>query len=313
MDKYINNVIEKLKVLMPECEFRTEEVTKNNGVKKTGLVIMNPASRNPACPVFYITKDDATAFTPDDLARRIKKAYESEAEKGITFDLSKFNDYEDFVKKNITFQIVSRSRNQYSERPSIPITDDLQVIFRIYLGKSASVPITNEHLKIWGNPSMDELMECAVKNSAVLDKAVFTTMEDMLFSLATELKDDVNQKEKMEIAEMIERNVAQGDCGMYILTTEGQNDSAILYENVMEKIREQLGDVYIIPSSIHETIIISKEMGDQLGVEQLVAMIKDVNSTVVAPVEILSDIPLVYDKDGLHSVNISQKAFEEII
>lgn len=313
MKKYVNSVKEKLKELMPGYEFRTEEVTKNNGVKKMGLVFVNPQSQNPACPVFYITKDDATAYAPEELAENLKRAYETEAEKGISFDLSRFKDYEDYVKKNITFQIVSRSRNQYTERPAIPITDDLQVIFRIYLGKSASVPITNEHLKMWGNPSLDELMDCAVRNSAILDKAVFTTMEDMLFRIATDLKNDAEQEEKTEIAEMIERNVSKDECGMYVLTTEGQNDSAILYENVMEQIREKIGDVYILPCSIHETIIISKEMGDQLGVKQMCEMVKEVNATVVDPTEILSDIPLIYDANGLRTVDMQHISQEEIL
>ncbi len=79
--------------------------------------------------------------------------------------------------------------------------------------------------------------------------------------------------------------------------------SAILSHNAMEQAREMLGceKVYIIPSSIHEVIIVPDN--GEIKPSVLVDIIKSINMTELDPQDVLSDYPLRYS-DGKLSIAI---------
>ena len=68
-------------------------------------------------------------------------------------------------------------------------------------------------------------------------------------------------------------------------------------KTILESIRKEKGDFYIIPSSIHELIIVPASLG---GTEGLTEMIKEVNSTVLEPEDILANELYKYDETGLY-------------
>ena len=77
---------------------------------------------------------------------------------------------------------------------------------------------------------------------------------------------------------------------MKILTNSRKTYGAcsILYPEVLEQVAEQMeGDIYLIPSSVHEMLALPKEQ-ERSG-EELQAMIAEVNSTEISPEEVLSD------------------------
>ena len=79
------------------------------------------------------------------------------------------------------------------------------------------------------------------------------------------------------------------DFPMYVLTNEKQTfgAGAILYENMYEKLERIVGDFIVIPSSVHEVIIISSMFESPY----ISKMIREVNSSVVRDDEVLSDRP----------------------
>lgn len=90
-----------------------------------------------------------------------------------------------------------------------------------------------------------------------------------------------------------------GDMVMFkVLTnTEGlKGAGVILYDDIMDTIRQEVeGDFYLIPSSIHEWLIIPDDGDvDEAGLGE---MIREVNRDTVAPEDRLSDHPYRY-KDG---------------
>ncbi len=69
--------------------------------------------------------------------------------------------------------------------------------------------------------------------------------------------------------------------------------TSILYESVIKKLAKIFKKgFFLIPSSVHETIIINDNMID---IHNMIDMIKDVNHTVIKPQEILSDSLYYYD------------------
>lgn len=69
--------------------------------------------------------------------------------------------------------------------------------------------------------------------------------------------------------------------------------AAILNDDIRQEIAEKVGDFYMLPSSIHETLIIPKDAGMEF--KELEQMVQEVNQTQVAPGERLSDHVYEYD------------------
>ena len=77
----------------------------------------------------------------------------------------------------------------------------------------------------------------------------------------------------------------------------------MFYPHVLEMIGEILKeDFYILPSSIHEVIILPKSKG--IAKEELDAMIQDINHTQVDTEEVLSDHSYLYER-GLGKIQMA--------
>ena len=84
---------------------------------------------------------------------------------------------------------------------------------------------------------------------------------------------------------------------MYVISNDRGINGAIsmLYEDQLHALAEQLGtDLYILPSSIHETIAVSVDMGEP---EELAQMVSEINMDQVSLQERLSNQVYHYDKD----------------
>lgn len=75
---------------------------------------------------------------------------------------------------------------------------------------------------------------------------------------------------------------------LYVLTNASGIDgaAAITRPEILKGITDKMGPVYVLPSSIHEVLIIPKSQAPD--VESLKAMVREVNETVVRPEEQLS-------------------------
>lgn len=76
---------------------------------------------------------------------------------------------------------------------------------------------------------------------------------------------------------------------VYILTNKiaVEGAASILYKDVLEQIRERLGDnLHLIPSSINEWLVVPQGFANADSVRN---MVREVNLTVVAENERLSD------------------------
>lgn len=104
-----------------------------------------------------------------------------------------------------------------------------------------------------------------------------------------------------ELAEAMTREFEAAP--FHVLSNESGIDGAALIAcpEVLKAVQKEIGeDFYILPSSIHETLIVPKsEMND---VEDLKQMVSSVNEAEVPPEDRLSDN--VYEFDG-HSLKIA--------
>ena len=87
---------------------------------------------------------------------------------------------------------------------------------------------------------------------------------------------------------------------MYVLsnTMKMNGASALLDKKIMEEIVKTVGEFYILPSSIHEVLIVPVKSG--MDIETLENMVCEVNATQVQLEERLSDHVYAYNfEDGL--------------
>ena len=82
---------------------------------------------------------------------------------------------------------------------------------------------------------------------------------------------------------------------LYVLSNESLQfgAAALFYPGVIEKISKSIPEgFYILPSSIHEVLILPKNQGEKAMLEN---MVQEINETQVAPDEVLSDFVSEYD------------------
>lgn len=213
-------------------------------------------------------------------------------------DVSFVTDF-DQAKENIVPRLINAEENKelLADRPHM-IMDDLAVTYHLQMGEtengSMSVAITNAILDIYGI-SQEELHDVAVANLEEKSPATFRGMSEVMKEMM--LPDVMNNMDfdREEAIAFIEQ-MTPDDEKMYVLSNDQKLNGAavILNEKAMEDITEKIGgDFYVLPSSIHELLIVPKEEGMELA--DLEAMVQEVNATQVAPEDKLSDHVYEYD------------------
>ena len=86
------------------------------------------------------------------------------------------------------------------------------------------------------------------------------------------------------------------DLPMFVLTNSKKTfgAGAILYFGMKEKIESIVGEFIVIPSSVHEVLILPEFMSGP----SIVDIIGEVNRTTVSPLEQLADVPYKLTDDG---------------
>ena len=91
-------------------------------------------------------------------------------------------------------------------------------------------------------------------------------------------------------------SLSQTDVKMFVLTNIFQMNGAacMLYEKPVRWFSEKINsDIYIIPSSIHEVIMLPV---NDIGKDELNVMVEQVNREELAECDILSDHVYLYDR-----------------
>ena len=138
----------------------------------------------------------------------------------------------------------------------------------------------------------EETLKIAKHNTA--QDVRFVGMDDMMAEI---LIDEGMDKE------LAAAMVNQGSVPLKVLTNEKGIDGAALIAcpEVLKTVHEQIGeDFYILPSSRHEVLVLSKSEG--IDVDELKDMVSSINAREVPPEDRLSDN--IYEFDG-HSLKLA--------
>lgn len=90
---------------------------------------------------------------------------------------------------------------------------------------------------------------------------------------------------------------------MYIATNQNKTYGAgiLLYDGLLDTVAEKLGNFYVLPSSVHELIIVPEKFGHPFELKQ---MVEEINGAEVPAEEILSDKCYCYDAQA-HELKIA--------
>ena len=267
--------------LGPDLKIVLQDVIKNNDIHLDGLTILTPnCNIAPTIYLNYYFSQYQKGKTLDEICQSIQCVYEkNRTDRNI--DSSFFTDY-DRVKSRVVFKLVNFNRNE-KLLESIPhyIFFDLAIIFCCLLetspAGSATILIHNHHLPFW-NITKDNLYALALENTPRLLKYDFRNMTEILNEFLSIEEDNP----------FVEDNYCP--LGMYVLTNQYKLNGAacILYPKLLKRIADRLNcDLFILPSSIHEVLIVPAP--GQSTYEELTQMVQEVNTTQLAPEEILSD------------------------
>ena len=210
------------------------------------------------------------------------------------------------IPDKVVMQLINKEQNKEMLK-QLPHRDfqDLAVIYRWIVDQDkqgiASVIIKNELLKEAGLTE-EMLYTHAVENTKKILPAKVVSANEELYGEYLSQISEMGLDESM----ILDMKPDPKEC-LYMLTNEQSVYGAVsmLYEENLRKLAEKIGtDLYILPSSIHETMIVSVEKGSP---EQLAEMVCEANMNIVELGERLSNNVYHYDKD-LRKISIATDA-----
>lgn len=205
------------------------------------------------------------------------------------------------IKNRIIYRLVSyeKNRKMLEKVPYIKYLD-LAITYQCLIhndeSKFAAIRITNEHLKSW-KISVNELHKLAADNTKREFPPVFFCMDEIIHSTYAQGKHNIFYKEK-EISQDIRHSCNDDKKKMYVLSNSiGINGaSCLLYNNVLKNFSAKVqADVYILPSSIHEVILMP--CNSSIDIEELNRVVRNINRTQLDYDEVLSDRVYYYSRE----------------
>ena len=286
-EAFYESLREELLVRCPvgmEISFQT--ITKNNDVRLHGCLLRRNESH--IAPTLYMEnfydlyKDGmSVGETADAMLKICVNSLDDVRE----FEFAP-EDWES-VRKMIGMKVLGYERNpELLQRVPYIRYEDLAVVF-IFVLKEAGITggvavITSELSGLWGI-SAEELFAQARQSAPVLLEPVVSNIRNMIGDCPEEVEEIIDDPENA--------------VDMYILTNKSQTygASALFYPGLLEKITDYLcGGFYILPSSVHEVILIPEAAGEP---DALRRMVQEVNRCEVPEDMILSDNVYYYDPE----------------
>lgn len=255
-------------------------IRKNNNVVLDGLTILEEGI-NVSPTIYLNTYYEAykDGQSPESLLTDILKLYDANRPTD-SIDIRFYTDF-DNISNRILFKLIHYDKNEalLAEIPHFRYLD-LAIVFYCLISTtptgSATILIKNSHLSYW-NISKENLLQYAKENTPRLLPHTMQTLSSLLEEYGENLtdEDDSDNSRSHTIYVLSNRRKLYGACCM-------------LYPNLLKETAKRLGSgLYILPSSIHEVLLIPATK--DINPSALNLMVREVNDTQVADEEILAD------------------------
>ena len=263
-------------------------VDKNNGVRLEALVIRMPELN--IAPTIYLRsyydnyeKGESLSECASRLVINYRNSLPDE-----DLDISFYSDYES-VRAGLSYKLISAERNKelLENVPHVPFLD-LAIVFYFSFEKKGmpdgTILIRNKHMEMWGIDT-ERLLKDARENAPRSMPGVCNDMYSVLERIYPGKAEEIFGDGDTEIP-------------LFVLSNSKMINGAatMLYPDFLRDISDKLdSNLYIIPSSVHEVLVLSEKLGDDK--KSLQEMIRMVNETHLEPQDILSDSLYFYDRN----------------
>ena len=290
--EFAGELIEAIKTIIPDmddAEFQVQQVKKPGNLTLTGILIR--VKNLPVAPCFYIDEEYTRHLngTPiADIASRVAANMKNSATPASDIDISLITDF-DKAKSNIIPRLIDirpgKNDGYLKDRICNPMAGtQIGIIYDITLPNNVNaemtVGVTSNLLETW-NITPDDLHELAIRNGSKLRPVYFSDMFSML-----------NDLSPLPFPE------AEPDTTMFVLTTKNKSNGAsvILYPETIEMLHTRFPKgFWLLPSSVHDWIIVHKDLGDP---DMLKEMVMAINASEVLPADQLADEVFTMDSAG---------------
>lgn len=272
-----------------------QEIRKNNGCTRTGLVITKQGETISTSIYLNEAYDQCGAREITDqqvkqTAKKIAEQYHGNGRKPEWLkDLTESNEF-NRLKDKVAYKLINTERNQelLKQIPSKPYLD-LSIVYCLCFGSDEAGQYTaliyNRHLENWG-VTKETICQLADENTPRIRPHSLRRMEEVIAELTEGL--EIKAEDKGEAKSGHKIPVPEE---FYLLSNSKglHGAAAVLYENVLGNFAEERkSDIIILPSSIHEVILLPDTAGTN-DYKELKGIVKDVNQTDVPAEDILSD------------------------
>lgn len=221
------------------------------GGRKTGITV---GDRRKVAPVVYIDSMIEDGKTVDEIADEVAALAKNGYVEWEASDIVEMLD-----ESRIVYRLVSDELFEFYQNMPHRAYMDMIIVYGYYISQNAFTYITDELMSIKGLTEQ-QLYRHAMENTHQIIPA---TLENMS-SIIGEMTGIETQDEQP----------------MYVLSNKDRyfGAAAVLYPNLLQKIKNRLGSFYLLPSSVHEWIIMP---ANSAITSELNQMINDVNRDYV--------------------------------
>jgi len=228
----------------------------------------------------------------EDVVNKATEVISNGFENKPQIDVASLSDY-DQMKDKLVMEVVSAESNkEMLENVPHQNIEDMAVVYRFVLNSDdegrASILATNQMIENMGI-TPEQLHADALENAPRIKPAEIKGMGEVLAEMM-----GVEQAEMMGLYP-----VRPEDEQIFVASVPDKVHGAgvLAYQDFMDQAAERAGgDFYILPSSIHEILIVPDN--GKMGLSDLENMVKEVNATQVAPEDKLTDNVYHYDSQA---------------
>lgn len=273
-----------------DYEVRITTTSKLNGTEKIGLSISRAQESQQVVPVIYLEECFERYLQEGEFAELVEKIcvvykHQKENEEKIMAELEGIENMSSWEKvKNKIYPVIVSARENEDLKEKYFYQEYLDFlvfcIIRVTDAGIGSIKITKQMVTSW-DVSEDEFYRQAVENlktDGYRVRSLNSVVKENLLGIPEDNEEEIEESETM-----------------FVLTNQMKYFGAAGIFLCAEMFQEIVGkqNFYILPSSIHELILIKDNGGYEM--EALNAMVQDVNEEQLTADEILSDHVYYYD------------------
>lgn len=289
-------------------------VTKNNAIQLEGVVILQKdeiVAPNIYLNNYYVGYQNGLSF--HDIIQNISEEYYNARKQGDVDAIVEGLEFTN-IKDTIVYRLINYEKNnklllQIPHRRFLDLAVTFHCLIRSSEDGIGTIRITNRHLSLW-NVTINDLILHAKENTPRLFPPVVQSMKKVIEELMEEESNKrielaYESKEQEEyLTEIYHQENVSGEYDLEdnMLVISNQRNingaSCMIYPDLLKEIADMSGtDLYILPSSIHELIIVKND--HQYRKEILKEMVKEINLTQVPIEDVLSDSIYYYSRNRL--------------